>query len=689
MFFLEKYKTVKLYTTLIAVLSLAQAAQAQQRMDKIARPGERGVYVYNAYPMCSKQVPDKEGGVRIEIQRKDNGQGNFKTIGYFEAPANFFDLSAKYKKWSPYVLDRNFLSPQWISGCWEKIEKTRNYDSTLYYASDQVMMLSIGRLFLDTNVVKGQKYEYQFSRITASGESKVLGTSTVVNYPETNLLPQPKLLSKEAEQDRVKVTWYLKKSKKPAFFKVYRRTAGVGNTWENIAAIRSIFIVKPDTITLVMQDMEVAANQNYDYFIRLSDSFGNYAPNSDTASLVSYKYQDISMPYRFRTKSLDSLKAIELRWNVKDKFLMSGLEVYRSKDYDGEYQLIGRVSVDDTTFRDRDVQPMLTYYYYLRAVDQMGRQSVKSVRAYGNLTDATQPMTPAKVSAQITSKGTKISWVKRGLFVEDFYVYRGIGIEGKMQKITSLYHCKDSVCSYLDTASKLNPKYPYSYAVTQVSTSHQESELSTIVYVQPKTSAAAVLTPPSNLTAQRAGKKLVLLFWDDIAPLHPEVSGYEVYKKVGNQAELIKLTPSPLPTSQNHFKDTTYSLTASAEYYVKSVDETGKASKASSTVTIRNESLAPAAPVNISASQIMGEKSVQLTWSNPKGSNLKTIKLFKAEQKKGSEPKVLAQLDANQESYLDKDVQLEKSYFYYLISVSSDGKESERSQAVFVQMINP
>lgn len=674
---------------LCIMIGLAQWAEAQERMDKIARPGERGVYVFNANPMCSKEVPDKEGGVRIAIQRKDYGQGNWKTIGYFEAPANLFDLSVKYKKWSPYVLDRNFLTPQWIAGCWEKLEKTRNYDSTDYYAADQVMMFSTGRLFLDTTVAKGQKYEYQFARITASGESKVLGLSTVINYPETSLLPQPKLLKKEAEQDLVKITWYLKKSKKPAFFKVYRRTAGVGNTWENIVPVRSIFMVKPDTIQLVMQDMEVAANQNYDYFIKLSDSFGNYAPNSDTASLVSYKYQDISMPYGFRTKSLDSLKAIELRWNVIDKHLMAGIEVYRSKEYDGEYKLIGRVSVNDTTFRDRDVEPMFTYYYYLRAVDQIGRQSVKSVRAYGNLTDASKPMTPAKVIAQITPKGTKISWVKRGLFIEDFYVYRGIGIEGKMQKITSLYHCKDSACSFIDTTSRLNPKYQYGYAVSQVSTSHQESELSTIVYIQPKASVITILAPPSNLTAQKAGPKIVLLFWDDITLFHPEVSGYDVYKKVGNQAEFTKLTRFPLSTSQNHFKDTTYSQDQSAEYYVKSVDQTGKTSKPSSTITIKNEALIPIAPVNISASQMMSEKSVQLSWSNPKGNNLKTLKLFKAEQKKGSEPKLLAQLEPNQESYLDKDVLLEKSYLYYLIAVSRDGKESERSKVVFIQMINP
>lgn len=689
MFFLEKYEKVKFWGLVIVLIGLCPFAKAQQRMDKIARAGERGVYVFNAYPMCSKEVPDKEGGVRIAIQRKDNGQSSWKTIGHFQAPSNVFDLSVKYKKWSPYVLDRNFLSPQWIAGCWGKLEKTRSYDSTDYYAADQVMMFSIGRLFLDTTVMKGQNYEYQFARIMASGESKVLGLSTVVNYPETNLLTQPKILKKEVEQDRIKVTWYLKKSKKPAFFKVYRRTAGVGNTWENIVPNRNIFIVKPDTIQLVMLDLEVAANQNYDYFIRLSDSFGNYAPNSDTASLVSYKYQDISIPYRFRTKSLDSLKAIELRWNVKDKHLMSGLEVYRSKDYDGEYKLIGRVSVDDTTFRDRDVEPMLTYYYYLRAVDQIGRQSVKSVRAYGNLTDASKPMAPAKVTALLGPKGTKISWIKRGLFVEDFYVYRGVGVEGKMQKITSLYHCKDSVCSFVDTASKLNSNYQYGYAVTQVSTSHQESELSTIVYIQPKASSVAVLSPPSNLTAQKASNKLVLLFWDDITLFHPQVTGYEVYKKTGNQTEFTKLTPFPLSTSQNHFKDTTYSQDQSAEYYVKSIDRTGKASIPSGSVMIKNETLRPEAPVNINASQLMAEKSVQLTWSNPKGTNLKTVKLFKAEQKKGSEPKLLTQLDARQETYFDKDVQLGRSYFYYLISVANDGIESERSSAAFVQMINP
>lgn len=676
---------------MLLVFYISGEVRAQTGMNKIARAGEQGIYVYNAYPMCSKEVPDKEGGIRIAIQRKDNEQLAWKNIGYFQAPSSLLDLADKYKKWSPYVLDRTFLNPQWIGGCWENIQKHHHYDSTLYYASDQVMMMAIGRLFLDTTVQKGKKYEYQFLRITASGESKVLGTSTTVTYPETQLLSQPKLLRREAEQDLVKVTWFLKKSKKPAFFKVYRRTAGIGNIWENIVPDRIIAVVKPDTIALVMLDREISPNQNYDYFIRLSDSFGNYAPNSDTASVLSYKYQDISMPYRFHTKSLDSLHAIELRWNVKDKHLMSGLEVYRSLEYDGQYQLIGRTSVDDTTFRDRDVEPMRTYYYYLRAVDQQGRHSVKSVRAYGNLTDAAQPMTPGKVKVKQTPKGIQVSWQKRGLFVEDFYVYRGLGIEGTMQKITSLLHCKDTICSYLDTTSRLQTEYPYGYAVTQVNTSHKESVLSDMVYIQPVASNKIVpLSAPTQLTAQKTSAKVALLLWEDVSLLQSQVKGYEVYKKTGSQTDFALLTKVPLPTSHHHYKDTTYRADEATSYYVKSIGAKGSSSsKPSSIVSIRNEALIPLPPSDLAATQIMDEKSVQLTWHNPKGSAFKTLQLFKAEQKKGAEPKLLTQLASNEESFVDKDVQQGKSYFYYLVSLSSEGKESERSNVVFVQMVQP
>jgi len=670
---------------------LFHETKAQKVMEKIARAGGEGIYIYNAFSLSSANWPDKEGGVKITIQRRDNGQGAWKNIASFEPPNSLFDLVSKYKTWSPYVLDNSFLNPGSIAECWNKLQLYKSYDSTNIYNADQVMMFAIGRMYLDTTVVKNQKYEYQFSRINASGVPTVIGQSTPVNYPEKNLLSKPKYLKKEAEQDRVKVTWYLKKSKKPAFFKVFRRTAGVGTTWENITAVRTIQLLKPDTIALVMFDWEVSPNQNYDYYIRLSDSYGNYASNSDTVSVVSYKYQDISMPYRFRTISLDSLQTIQLRWNVKDKALMSGLEVYKSSDYENDYKLVGRVSIGDTIYNDRDVEPMKTYYYYLRAVDQMGRQSVKSARAYGNLTDKTKPMSPKRVKVAQVKEGIKISWEKQGLFVEDFYVHRCIGIEGKMQKISTLIHNKDSICSYIDTASRLNAKFQYGYAVTQVTTSHQESDLSKIEYIQPenKRKVLVPLTAPNNLTAQKVGENLVMLFWDNVSTMNIEVDGYNVYKQTGAKSEFIKVNKTLISVSQNHFKDSTYSKAQSSTYYIKSVNTSGSiVSKPSNIVSLQTSKDNLIAPVNVKLFQMMEEKNVQITWSNTSSANAKSQKIYRAEQNVDKVAKLVSSLEPTKDSYVDKSVQVGKSYFYYLTTAAEDGQESEKSEVVFIQMIN-
>ncbi len=683
------HKTMK-HLTIITTLFLINSYHlfSQSRMEKIARAGGQGIYVYNGFKLASANMPDAESGIKIGVQRKEVGQNNWVEIGAFEGPSSVFDLSKKYQKNSHLVLDESFLAPNLVGEVWEKIQKYKSYDSTNYYDGDQIMLMAIGRLLLDTTVVKGRKYEYQFQRISARGEKKTIGISNVVNYPETNILAKPKLKKREAEQDRVNITWFINRGKKPAYFKVFRRTSGIGNNWENIMAERKISQIKPDTFALQMTDMEVAPNQNYDYFIRVADSFGNYAVNSDTASLVTYKYQDINLPYRFRTKSIDSLQAIQLRWNVKEKALMAGLEVYRSKDYDKDYKLIGRSSIADTTFLDRDVEPMVTYYYYLQAVDQVGRNSVRTVRAYGNLTDGEKPMSPRRVKAEKTKSGIKISWKKGEPFVENYYVYRGTGIGGKMLLISPLLFSKDSIPSFTDTTSRLNAKYQYGYAVRAVSTSHKESVLSDTVYIQPiAPKITGPLAVPQNLTAIKVGEKLVALFWDDATTMDENVSGYEVYKKTNNAAAFVKLNKFTLPASQNHFRDSTFITGQIAEYQVKSTGSDIKnQSKASGSAFIQNRTEALIAPQNFTVTQKMVEKSAILNWLKSDDKRVQNIKIYRAEQTSNSNPKLLVSLPNSIESYTDKTVETGKSYFYFLTAASSNTDESDKSKIVFLLM---
>jgi hypothetical protein len=660
---------------------------SQSRMDKIARAGGQGVYVYNGFKLASTNMPDAEGGVKIGVQRKEVGQNNWVDIGAFDGPSSAMDLSKKYQKNSHLVLDESFLLPNMVGEVWDKIQQYKSYDSTKYYDGDQVMLMAIGRLILDTTVVIGHKYEYQFQRISTRGEKKIIGISNVVNYPETNLLAKPKLKKREAEQDRVAITWFIKRGKKPAYFKVYRRTSGIGNNWENIMAESKIGQMKPDTFALQMTDIEVAPNQNYDYFIRVADSFGNYAANSDTASIVTYKYQDVNLPYRFRTKSIDSLQAIQLRWNVKEKALMAGLEVYRSKDYDKDYKLIGRSSIADTTFLDSNVEPMITYYYYLQAVDQVGRNSVRTVRAYGNLTDGEKPMSPRRVKAEKTKSGIKISWKKTEPFVENFYVYRATGIDGKMLLISPLLFSKDSIPSFTDTTSTLNARFQYGYAVRAVSTSHKESVLSDTVYIQPNaTKIIGNLAAPQNLSAIKISDKLVTLFWDDATAMDVNIGGYDVFKKTNNSATFAKLNKYMLPASQNHFRDSTFVKDQTAEYQVKSVSADLKIqSKASTSANIQNRTEVLTAPINFTITEKMVEKSAVLSWAKSEDNPTHNIKIYRAEQASKSSAKLLITMPNTIENYVDKTVEVGKSYFYYL-TTSVGVMESEKSKIVFLLM---
>lgn len=111
--------------------------------------------------------------------------------------------------------------------------------------------------------------------------------------------------------------------------------------------------------------------------------------------------------------------------------------MYRSEDYDTGYRLIGSASLADTSFTDRQVNPITTYYYYLIINNAYG-QSGKSARIAGMLEANSKAMTPFNLSAQALPGMVVLSWKKPSGDTRGYYIMRSDDGSGKFRQLGDL-----------------------------------------------------------------------------------------------------------------------------------------------------------------------------------------------------------------------------------------------------------
>jgi hypothetical protein len=67
----------------------------------------------------------------------------------------------------------------------------------------------------------------------------------------------------------------------------------------------------------------------------------------------------------FEAISVDDQLAIKLRWKSSEVPNLRSISIFRSLNYDSGYTLYSKVPPTDTTFIDKNVEPITNYYYYL------------------------------------------------------------------------------------------------------------------------------------------------------------------------------------------------------------------------------------------------------------------------------------------------------------------------------------
>lgn len=661
--------------TAIALTTL----QSWSQQNNAAHGGSAGIYIYTAFNPCSTAKPNTEGGVKVKVERRNAGSGAWQQIGFLQTPESIGELTRVYHHFYQYNLAKEFSKPDALMPLWEQYKKNPRWDSIGGYLNDRAAAIGMGYVYLDTTALKNTSYEYQLTLLGKSGNSITSKVTSPASYPDASVFKsQP--LSQHIEGNRysVKIDWRMASTKRPAFFKVYKRSGSIGG----FEVMENQFDISRnrggDSVVLSFIDKAIGENQVYFYYAVATDAYGNTSLASDTAVAKTYNSIDILLPQYFTAKSLSKIKAIQLTWKVVNEQSIAGIEIFRGEKYDGDYTSLGFVSGRDTAFVDAGVKPATVYYYYLQITDKFQHKSLKSVRAFGMLEDLNPPRPPRFVNAVLEAGKVKVSWVTADKNISGYYVYRSIGLDTNYRMISGFLPAKDSLSTFIDADNNFTSPYGYSYVVTQENTSHSTSKFSQPFYFK---SAMKADNVPSIIHLQTQNVNgLARLYWESLQNVSG-VTGYNVLRRNKGVGEFVKLNTYAISASHNFYTDSTVKMGNSYEYKVNTEVISGKTTSPSAPVVFDLSNPVPLAPSAFSLAKT--ETGVELSWDVTHAEILKEVNIYRAERGSQSATK-LGSVKPETNLYTDLIAEKGKSYFYYLIAIGADGKESEQSVAKFI-----
>lgn len=348
----------------LILLTALACAGANAQIGNAAHGGSSGIYVFTAFDPCSSSKPNAEGGVKVKVERRTPG-GAWQQIGFLQTPETIGELTRLYHHYYRYNLAKELSKPDILLTVWEQYKKYPRWDSLGSYLNERAAGLAMGYLYLDTTAQKNTAYEYQMTLLGKGGNLISSKTTNAASYPDVSAFKSQPVAEKiEGSGYEVKISWRMAATKRPTFFKVYKRSGAVGQ----FEIIQNQFDIsrnpRTDSVTLNFSDRAIGENQVYFYYAVAVDAYGNTSLASDTAVAKTYNTTDILLPQYFAAKSFPAQKAIRLSWKVVNEQSIAGIEIFRGEKYDGDYISLGLVSGHDTAFVDAGVKPAVVYYYY-------------------------------------------------------------------------------------------------------------------------------------------------------------------------------------------------------------------------------------------------------------------------------------------------------------------------------------
>ncbi|MEY2828900.1 MAG: hypothetical protein RIQ33_758 [Bacteroidota bacterium] len=654
-------------TSLSAMLIFVSAFAQQKVTVKVA---SNGLAVF-----CGNEIPSS---LHYKIERKATDETDFQFIEETFMPTNLNAFKGRLSMWNATC---PFYEPPTFEKAGEAfaaLQTHQTMDSVFYYNGIPLYYYASGTAYLDVNVQEGKSYVY---RVTYNGASK---QSDAVMYKPQALQAKAKFRSKTILGSIIQLKYFVKtkdRNNLPHVAKVYRSNNLQTPLLEADASCG--FQFKGDSLFAIMNDTLLNKNFYYSYCIQMFDKFGNASEMSDTVSLLD-KYEN-TLPLVYLYAHSDAKKnGIRLSWNFKKVDGLRSIDIYKSTQFDGDFKMIHSSTANDTAFMDNDVQPIISYYYFIQ-LNGSFEKGAQSAKVSGMLKTEHQPLAPQQIKAKQKNNGVEISWQLLDPSTRGYYVFRGLNYHPtKFEQVSGLILAKENETSFLDTIG-LNYGKVYSYCVKAVSNDYTIGKASDTVGVSfMKTEKQMDMQAPSSVFVKQMGNAAKIVWQRDT--LLRKTTAYELLRrevKTDNSKTNWQTIATALQL-KNHssFTDSTIKIFTKYEYTVKAFYGS-QSSEQSVATQFEMEYEKPLAPLVVEAFNL--NNAVVLRWEKSEISNLKSYKIYRVNHIDAAE-KLIATINSTENSYTDKSVIIGNEYGYYIIAVDKNSVESVKSSEVGVMV---
>lgn len=652
----------KIFLSLILIVSITAPNLSQSL--------ETGYGHFGAMIYLQGKLPANN---RVEIRRSDqSGEGPVWTIRPAQSVAEFQANAAKM----PVIYQGLFpVTEKSAEYYLDKLRGATTIESLPMSFAPNVLF-ALGLAVWDTTVARGSSYRYQvIVDGVPTGKAATIETTLRESYDWA-----PKFYSGTNNERIIRCRWLIPYEKKPEVYTYLAyKTPPFEPNYQLVTGINS-FVVSGDSILAVFMDTaSFQAPGVFQYMIRTVDRFGMLGPVSEYGEGSNFTPASEPVMVYFKATGMTDKPAIQLHWRVLNDWRIRSMKLYRSREYNDSFELIGHFSAQDSSYVDPITDVMESYFYYFE-MDDIAQDSL--IRT-ATVTSVSEYVIPAEVPDSMTAvaqgAAIKVSWKRAGYQDRGYYVLRTPGY-GEPTDIVSpfipLIKGQDHY-SWKDTSSLMADTY-YSYAVVSESIGYAKSPATEAVTL--RQDVPLFIPAPTDLKLIAQTDTSFLLTWDDLSAdeSHKHL-GYQVFKKdkkakTGYQV----VTPEPLKFETNYL--VLQHILPTDTFMVRAVNIYGHASANSDFVSLHDPFFYKFGP-----EYLMGKneaKGIQINWNRPLRSDIEQYNLFRIAGD-GKNTKI-ATLKVEEKTFLDTKIKAGETYYYFITALTRSGLSSEASELMYI-----
>ena len=665
---------------LILVFAAANNLIAQTENFEIAHPAPAGIFVDLGIDLVNQNHP-KKNMIGYRIDRRLEKETEWKQLVVIGLPDSKQEFNNRINEYIQKLFPSAYSNTIPTDSLWSRVEKFHRLDSLGFWSGSLLIRLAVGSLYFDSDAASGVNYVYRVSSVTSANEIiESIKSNTVsfpVNYNQDELIFNSKSITEKA----VDITWSSSNDYKPTTISVYK-SEGANANFEKLDA--NLFVTsRNDSAYYSFIDTLITANTYYTYYAIPEDLYGNTGTKTEDVIIIAVDFSKGGYPYIVNAISLDSIDAIEVSWQIREKELVNYVEVYRSASFDSGFTKIADVPSQDSEYLDYNIDPMKKYEYYVRAVNMMGEYSISSVRVFAMTLSELTPIPPQNLIVESVKNGVKLSWENSEDFIDGFWVYRTDGIDDSLRLISTLIKETKPITEYFDTNGTLSGKLTYSYSIKSITTSHVESDFSDTLLIRPE---LPTMPPTPFDLIVFIEDSTAKISWYDMTEIDESVFGYRVYRKIlsaQGDSNYEGVVDSMLPFNQNYIYDNDIEKGKSYQYAITSVDFFGGESSPAYSSDVIYNIPSPLPPLGVR--YLNSENGIIIQWDETLQSEIKEYRVYRYQRNES--PKLISSVKIHTELKAeDKTVKKDELYYYYVTSVNSFDIEGSKSNIVAVRL---